>query len=201
MRINSGLSCVILSLLLLAISGGSWAHKVIFDVYPSGAVIEGELGFSNGDMALEQLISVQDDSGLEIAQIYTDNEGFFVFTPAQKVAMTFVADLGAGHVAQANVTPEDMTSSGTFAAAASVTTEAPVNTQKTQVVTPANRKQASNVAEQLGKLSSELKHMRREIKSYKEKQNLQTILGGIGYIFGLVGLAYYLAARRKLQDQ
>lgn len=198
MHIKSGFSLALLSLLLLAVSSGTWAHKVIFDVYPSGSVIEGELGFSNGDMAPEQLISVQDESGLEIAQIYTDSDGFFVFTPAKKVAMTFVADLGSGHVAQASVAPEDMT--GAYVASAALVTGVPVVEQQIQVAKVVSAVPAS-VAEELRKLSSEMKNMRREIKAYKEKQNLQTVLGGIGYIIGLVGLAYYFAARRKLQGQ
>jgi nickel transport protein len=44
----------------------------------------------------------------------------------------------------------------------------------------------------------EIRPLRREIAAYKDHNNLQTILGGIGYIVGLFGLGFYLAARRKL---
>jgi nickel transport protein len=46
----------------------------------------------------------------------------------------------------------------------------------------------------------ELRPLRREITAYKEKNDLQSILGGIGYIFGFFGIAYYIAARR-LRDK
>ncbi|NIY97843.1 cobalt ABC transporter permease, partial [Salipiger sp. HF18] len=44
----------------------------------------------------------------------------------------------------------------------------------------------------------EVRPLRREIAAYREHNDLQSILGGIGYIVGLFGLGFYLAARRKL---
>ena len=44
----------------------------------------------------------------------------------------------------------------------------------------------------------EIRPLRREIAAYKEKNDLQTILGGLGYILGLFGLGFYIAARRKM---
>ena len=44
---------------------------------------------------------------------------------------------------------------------------------------------------------AEIRPLRREIIAYKEKNDLQTILGGIGYIVGLFGLWFFLAARRQ----
>jgi nickel transport protein len=43
----------------------------------------------------------------------------------------------------------------------------------------------------------EVRPLRREITAYKEKNDLQTVLGGIGYIVGLFGLAFFLMARRE----
>ena len=44
----------------------------------------------------------------------------------------------------------------------------------------------------------EMRPLRREIAAYREHNDFQTILGGIGYIVGLFGLGFYLAARRRL---
>ena len=46
----------------------------------------------------------------------------------------------------------------------------------------------------------EVKPLRREIAAYKEKNDLQAVLGGIGYIVGLFGIGFYLAARGKLRQ-
>jgi nickel transport protein len=45
----------------------------------------------------------------------------------------------------------------------------------------------------------EIRPLRREIAAYREKNDLQTVLGGIGYIMGLFGLYFYIAARRRMQ--
>ncbi|MFP4405371.1 MAG: cobalt ABC transporter permease, partial [Rhodosalinus sp.] len=45
---------------------------------------------------------------------------------------------------------------------------------------------------------SELRPLRQEIAAYRTRNDLQTILGGIGYIMGIFGLGFYLAARRRL---
>jgi nickel transport protein len=45
---------------------------------------------------------------------------------------------------------------------------------------------------------NEVRPLRREIAAYREHNDFQTILGGLGYIFGLFGLGFYIAARRKL---
>ncbi|MDV7143072.1 cobalt ABC transporter permease [Tropicimonas sp. TH_r6] len=45
----------------------------------------------------------------------------------------------------------------------------------------------------------EMRPLRKSIDSYKEKNDLQTILGGIGYIVGVFGVGFYIAARRKLK--
>jgi nickel transport protein len=44
-----------------------------------------------------------------------------------------------------------------------------------------------------------MKPLRREIMAMKEKNGVRDILGGIGFIAGLFGLGFYLAARRSLK--
>jgi nickel transport protein len=42
----------------------------------------------------------------------------------------------------------------------------------------------------------EIKPLRKELTAYKEKNDMQSILGGLGYICGIFGLAFFLYARR-----
>jgi hypothetical protein len=54
--------------------------------------------------------------------------------------------------------------------------------------------------EQNSKLSGELRRIQREIALLRadlDKPGIKDVLGGIGYIFGLFGVAAYVAARRK----
>ncbi|MCF8025291.1 MAG: hypothetical protein K9J79_04945 [Desulfobacteraceae bacterium] len=54
--------------------------------------------------------------------------------------------------------------------------------------------------EQNRQLSGDLRHIRREIAALRaqlEEPGLRDIFAGIGYIFGLFGVAAFVAARRK----
>ena len=173
------------------------AHKVIAGVFPSGDAIEGELGFSNGDMAARTEVVVTGPDGAELGRTITDEDGFFLFVPTAPVAHTFRADLGAGHVAEVTMPAEEV--AGILGAAAPAIPEAEppaapapdADASMAALAEPQRRAIAEAVR-------NEIRPLRREIAAYREHNDLQTILGGIGYIVGLFGLGFYLAARRRL---
>jgi nickel transport protein len=170
------------------------AHKVIAGVFPSGDGIEGEIGFSNGDMAVGLEVIVTAPDGSELGRTVTDEDGFFVFVPKQPVAHTFFGDLGAGHVAEVTMEAADVAgilgqdpvevAPAAQSVASGAVSVASLSEEERQVIAKAVR--------------DEIRPLRRELIAYREKNDLQGILGGIGYIFGLFGLGFYIAARRKL---
>lgn len=177
------------------------AHKVIAGVFPSGDAIEGELGLSNGTMAADTEVIVTGPDGAELGRVMTDQDGFFIFTPTKAVEHTFFADLGAGHVAEVTMPAEEVAEimgvsvETTPNAVAAVEQEGPalgfitaasLNDEERRVIAEAVR--------------DEIRPLRREIASYREQNDLQSILGGIGYIIGLFGVGFYFAARRKMNS-
>jgi len=189
------------------------AHKVIASVFASGDVIEGEIGFSNGDMAAEALVEVFDEDGNKLGETTTDSEGFFTFKPTKHVVHVFKSNLGAGHVAEVRVDLEDLPdiaadvptgdASGETETAQAADDGAPSEAVPTNASSPVAAQISEAALEANRELMREMIHrevtpLRREIAAYKEKNDFQTILGGIGYIVGLFGLFFYLAARRKL---
>ena len=64
------------------------------------------------------------------------------------------------------------------------------------------KSEAIGVVQQIEELRSQTPRapddLEAEIAAYREHNDFQTILGGIGYIVGLFGLGFYLAARRRL---
>lgn len=171
------------------------AHKVIASAYAEGDTIEGEVGFSNGDMATNTLVEVFDDTGRKLGETKTDADGFFSFTPTEKVIHVFRADLGAGHVAQYRMGVGELPESlgaigGVISQAAASEAQATVADTTTTDLS----KIETLVAEAVRK---EVKPLRREIAAYKEKNDMQNILGGVGYIIGIFGVGFYLAARRQ----
>lgn len=173
------------------------AHKVIAGVFPSGDAIEGELGFSNGDMAVDQEVIVYGPDGAELGRTVTDADGFFLYTPTSAEAHTFKANLGAGHVAEI-VMPADEVAAilGLEAAPAAPIAKTAVAQGATTVTVASLTDEERTVIAQV--VRDETRPLRREIAAYREHNDMQTILGGIGYIMGLFGLGFYLAARRKM---
>ncbi|MBE1291764.1 MAG: cobalt ABC transporter permease [Rhodobacteraceae bacterium] len=175
------------------------AHKVIAGVFPAGDAIEGELGFSNGDMAVGQEVIVFGPDGAELGRTVTDEDGFFLYIPNSPVAHTFTADMGAGHVAKV-IMPADEVAEIMGVAAEFV--EAPVTVSDISAEGANGGTVASLSDEEREVIAKavrdEIRPLRREIAAYREKNDMQSILGGIGYIVGLFGFGFYLAARRKM---
>ncbi|WP_232308449.1 MULTISPECIES: cobalt ABC transporter permease [unclassified Thalassospira] len=168
------------------------AHKVIASLFPSGSNIEGEIGFSNGVMAENTLVEIFDLDGNKIDEVTTDGDGFFVYTPSQQIDLRFRADLGAGHVAEATFAIADLTD--VDAAVQTASSKAPTASRAGSNAGPAISREQEEIIATI--VRDELRPLRRELTAYKEKNDLQSILGGIGYIFGAFGIIYYIAARR-----
>ncbi|MGQ3676213.1 cobalt ABC transporter permease [Xanthobacter sp. TB0139] len=182
--------------LLLALSTPAFAHKVIASVYAEGDVISGDIGFSNGDMAQDVPVEIFDPQGNRLGEVKTDEDGLFTFRPTRAVAHIFRANLGGGHVAEVRMEADELPaiSGAAPAAAPAVQAGAAASLEETPtaLTMAAQEKLIATVVQK------QIVPLRREIAAYQEKTNLQNVLGGIGYILGLFGLGFYLAARRKL---
>lgn len=189
---------LLLALTLVALPVAGLAHNVISSVFPAGSDIEGEIGFSNGEMAVDLLVEVFDAEGAKLGEAVTDQDGFFLFTPTEAVTHIFRADLGAGHVAEMTMPAADVAAIMGVAASdpapvAEATPEEPAAGSVT--IAALTDEERAAIAEIVRR---EMRPLRQEISAYKNHNDFQTILGGIGYIVGLFGLGFYLAARRRL---
>ena len=172
---------LIFAILVLLGESEAHAHKVVAALYPGNGVIEGEIGFSNGDMAAGALVEVFNSEGDKVGETRTDNDGFFSFTPPGKMDLAFRANLGAGHVAEIKLpAAEIILGTGDAVQARTDALSGPI--------------QRSIVADEVRKA---IRPLQKEIAAYKEKNDLQSILGGIGYILGIFGIGYYVAAKRR----
>jgi len=195
----------------------AFAHKVIASAFTSGEILEGEVGFSNGDVAQDILVEVFDPDGEKIGEALTDAEGFFTFRPTLPVKHLFKADLGAGHIANFSMSKDDILRVLAKQQASS-SKASPVqghSEAREEASAPENRPAPVHVLARDGRaqaaippelqdmletaVRNEIRPLRREITAYKEKNDLQAILGGIGYIFGFFGLGFYLMARQKMK--
>ena len=181
-------------------SVNTFAHNVVGGVYAIGVEIEGEAGFSNGAMANEgTIVKITDQSGIPLGEVLTDAEGFFTFTAKKRITHVFEINMGAGHLLKMQLPAEELPAS---LAATKIQPEVNDNITTTQKPLNTLNHSTASLNSQITPLmlekiiAKQIKPLRKEIQSLKEKSGLRDILGGIGYIFGLLGLAAFLRERK-----
>ena len=171
--------CVLVLFVLLS-SRSVMAHRVVAAVYAIDGVIEGEIGFSNGKMARDALVEIFAESGEKLGELYTDSNGFFTYRPPSVQALSFRADLSAGHIARVDLAAEDL-SAGLFAAEGA----------------DANAGQNRRSEGASSGLRRDIVNLRKDIAAFRAERRFQDILGGIGFILGLFGIAAFVMGRKK----
>ena len=218
MKANA-LYTALLSLFLsvsLGVSSLASAHNVVGGVYAEGFTIEGEAGFSNGAMAnAGTVVKVSDTSGTPLGEAMTDDEGYFVFLAKKRITHVFEVNMGAGHILKMQLPAEELpdnlddksasqSSSNAAAPTSDITQTSGSDGQIAKTNQTVTQKQIQNQITPLmleKAIAKQIKPLRREISALKEKSGLRDIIGGIGYIFGLLGLVAFLRERKLKAKQ
>lgn len=188
-----------IALLLMVLASVAGAHNVVGGVYAIGSSIEGEIGFSNGDMAeAGAWVVVSDSAGNELGRVQIEEEGLFVFQAQQRIDHHFSANLSAGHVFSDVLPASELPDS--LAVGSVNTTPQASNVGFSLDGNLGNRDGQAALQVMIEKaVAKQIKPLRQELAAYKEKASLQDIIGGIGYIFGLCGLGIWWRQKQQIQ--
>ena len=173
------------------------AHNIVSGAYVDGMTVEGEIGFSNGEMASPGVeITITDSNGHSLGKTQTEADGLFSFVASQPVEHIFKANLGAGHVAEIIVAAGDFSNTNTSATTPGTTTttdrqQTPGSTSATSTVSATDIERIVRKA-----VAQQVKPLQKELRAYKEKMMFRDITGGLGFIFGMFGIAAWLASRK-----
>jgi nickel transport protein len=172
------------------------AHKVYIYAWYDGDMVNTESYFGSKKKVKDGLILVYDPSGNKLLEGRTNDQGEFSFKPPQKTDLQIVAEAGMGHKGEFLLKAEeigDVPASET-SQLKSEGASAPGLVPSPQV--PADM-EIKAIVEQA--LDSRLKPVLRELAKIREDKGpgLTEIIGGIGYIFGLMGLVMYIKARNR----
>lgn len=177
--------------------GPAWAHRVTVFAWVDGDMVFCESSFAGGRPVKNGEILVEDQKGSLLLSGRTDDRGEFSFTAPQKSEMTIVVNAGEGHRGEWKVRAEEF-GMEPESPDEDAGPEAGETKQKPMQV-PENADLEALVQKAVEQaLDKKLAPLKRQLAlAGREKTGLAGILGGIGYILGLVGLAAYMDFRKK----
>ena len=199
-----------LIILVILFDMPAFAHKVSIFAWVEGDTVYTQSKFSKGKRVKNSSVIVFDSDGNKLLEGKTDDNGEFSFTIPKQTALKVVLKASMGHMAEWKIPVEE------------INPEAVSNNSKPESdlkdsYETSSGSQTINSGTDLSVLSESHGISKQEIKklidesldrklspimniladSYGGGPGLTEIIGGIGYIFGLVGVAMYFTSRRK----
>jgi nickel transport protein len=210
---------IMLAVLILV---GSWgaspalAHRLQVFAAANGDLIEGSAYFAGGAPASGVDVLIEDASGEVLAQLSPTADGSFSYQTMAPVEHVVVARSGDGHRAEWTVRAAELAPAYAVSAADQPTTAAragadvasahrlgPATGQVSTSLAPAvdmtsvdssDVDPALTAAMELA-VARQLRPLREELAAARSRASLRDVLGGIGYIIGLAGLALWWRTR------
>ena len=181
------------------------AHNVTVFAWVEGDTVHVESKFAGGRKPQNAPIEVYDTAGNLLLEGTTDENGTFSFTVPHKTEMRIVLKAGMGHQAEWTIPLaelEGVQETAASAAPAETTAASAAAPNESQTAPAATRPVALTQAELQQALEQALDNkLKPLLKLAAESKNsgpsIHEIIGGIGYIFGLVGVGAYFHARRN----
>ena len=189
---NTRFSFIILfltAIILIGSNGPALAHKVIIFAWVEGDTVFTESKFSGGKKAINAPVVIFDKDGKKLLEGKTDNKGEFSFKIPKVTDLKIVLNAAMGHKAEWMIPESEIREAGPIvekksAAESSGPISAGLSKEEVQKI----------VEDSLDKKLRPIIRMMTESKD--TKPSLSEIIGGIGYIFGLMGLALYFKKQK-----
>lgn len=180
-----------LLILTVLVAPPTSAHRVNIFAYAEGDTVHTESYFSDGTRCDGARITVYDKSGELLLEGTTDAEGLFEFPLPKREDLRIVVDAGMGHQDAYLLTENEIRgekeADGMAGSPAMVDEDNAVQIRSTV---------EAALEKKLAPLVARLDRMQRA----QEQASFRDIIGGIGYIVGLMGLAAYFRSRKGETD-
>jgi nickel transport protein len=166
-----------------------------------GTTIRGRAYFPGDVPARKSDVIARDASGRELGRTTTDDEGKFALAAREPVDYYLTAETPDGHggqyVVHAAESPGSLPAKGAtkdrIAQVASQTT----NHINVPDDSASKESELAGVRDELAKLREQIQELHQQVFESDERLRFRDILGGIGFILGLAGVAFYMKARGK----
>jgi len=190
---NTRFSFIILFLTAIILIGShvsALAHKVMIFAWVEGDTVFTESKFSGGKKAINTPVVIFDKDGKKLLEGKTDNKGEFSFKIPKVTDLRIVLNAAMGHKAEWTLPESEIRESGDIMEQKSADETSGLTT------VGLTKEEVRKVVDD--SLDKKLRPIVRMITESKNtKPSLTEIIGGIGYIFGLMGVALYFKNRGK----
>ncbi len=196
---------IALSLLLMA-STPALAHKLNVFAVADGARIEGSAYFAGGAKATGARITITDATGKQVlAELTPAADGSFSYQALAPVEHRIIAESIDGHRSEWRITADELAAGfptgarrvqdpGPEGARQRGQAEGLATGERPPACTPTALDPGLAAAIE-GAVARQIRPLREELLATRDTLRLRDILGGIGYIFGLAGLALWWHGR------
>ncbi len=181
------------------------AHRVTVFAWAEGDTVFVESKFAGGKKVRQGEVTVYDTQKKQLLKGKTNDQGEFTFKVPKKTELIIVVSAGMGHQGEWTVPLEELeeiaetTEPAVVAKPSEEKTSEPVSTEPPTTAPGLSPEDIQSAMEKA--LDTKLKPVIKMLaKSQDRKPSFTDIFGGIGYIFGLMGIATYFNFRRKKED-
>ena len=188
------LSIALVFTLFLTFTSTVHAHKIYLFAWIEGGMVFTQSYFKGKKRVSGGLIRVLNSYDKVLLEGKTDEKGEFSFNIPQKTDLRIVLDDTMGHRAEYLIKGEEIHGIEKSSEPASIETESKAPSSN---VVQTDMKQIKMLMEKL--LDSRLTPISRTLAKIQEERGpgLTEIIGGIGYIFGIMGLILYLKSKKE----
>lgn len=193
-----------LLLIVFCFSSTVFAHKVMVFAWVDGDTIHTRSKFSGGKKAINSDILVYNTDNKLLLQGKTDQEGEFSFPIPARTDLRIVLNASMGHKAEWVILSDEI-----ITVPASASNKSKLTNDKAadesflhnasdlqQVSISLTKEEIRDIIEK--ELDRKLAPVIKMLEdSYTKGPEIKDIIGGLGYIFGLAGVAFYFANRKK----
>jgi len=185
----------------------AWAHNMYVFAEAEGATIHGEVYFRGGTPARNVGVTAFDPAGEQIGQTRTGQDGKFTLQAQSRCDHRLLVHTEDGHGAEFSVAadqlPNDLPvrrvspdSSGEEPPADIVAPAKPDDSAAT-----VGSAQLESILREVARLRKRVNDYQREMRRYHQQMRLRDVLGGVGWIMGIAGIAFYFLGLRQRRKE
>lgn len=192
-------SALLVALASVLLGESAHAHTMNMFAYAEGGKIRGEVFARGGSPIIGAKITAYNPEGETLAETTTDDAGQFSLVPTKRCDWRLVAETDDGHRAEYTVPSAELSADVAENADKPIEPSQPAPQAETAPPPPPTSESVASAspADETADLSRQVAALRRELNQLRAELRWQDVIGGIGYILGLMGLTFYFLGAQK----